>query len=166
MSLPHEFYLGLGSNVGPEPNLAKAIARLAEHGEIKAFSSVWESHAVGSAGPNFLNLCIQFAARENEEDLKQQVLRPIEMGLGRARTGDQNAPRTIDLDILLADGEPVNPKRWAHAFVLVPLAELLPNLAHPLSGESLIAAAAAAQAETWIIRRPAVLDLIKPPTKT
>lgn len=166
MSRGHEFYLGLGSNIEPEANLAKAISRLGEHGEIKELSSVWESQAVGSTGPNFLNLCLQFIARNNEEDLKQQVLGPIETGLGRVRTGDRNAPRTIDLDILLADGVPVNPSRWAQAFVLVPLAELLPNFVHPLSGKRLVEAAGAAQAETWIIRRPAVLQMIKPRAKT
>ena len=166
MSAPHEFYLGLGSNIEPEANLAKAISRLGEHGEVQRFSSVWESQAVGSTGPNFLNLCIQFTAKENEQELKRQVLGPIETGLGRVRTGDRNAPRTIDLDMLLADGVPVGPNRWAHAFVLVPLAELLPNFLHPLSGKPLAAAAAEAQAQTWIMRRPAVLQMIKPPTNT
>lgn len=145
MSRQHEFYLGLGSNVEPEPNLAKAIGRLGEYGEILAYSSVWESQAVGSAGPNFLNLCIQFAAQQEEQDLKFQVLRPIETTLGRVRTGDKNAPRTIDIDILVVDGEPVNPQRWGQAFVVLPMAELLPNLVHPLSGETLAQAAAAAQ---------------------
>jgi 2-amino-4-hydroxy-6-hydroxymethyldihydropteridine diphosphokinase len=166
MSLPHEFYLGLGSNIEPEPNLTRAIGRLGERGEIRAFSSVWESQAVGSPGPNFLNLCIQFGAGENEVELKRDVLGPIELGLARLRTGDPNAPRTIDLDILLADGAPVNPKRWAHAFVLVPLAELLPDFIHPLSGEPLFRAAAVAQAAIWITRRPDVLERIKPRTKS
>ncbi len=166
MSPRHEFYLGLGSNIEPVPNLRKAIARLREKGEILAFSSVWESQAVGSAGPNFLNLCIRYAAGDDEEQLKRLVLIPIEASLGRVRTSDKNAPRTIDIDVLVADGHAVNPKRWAHAFVVLPLSELLPDFTHPLSGARLVDAAAAATANTWIVRRPEVLELGNPPTKS
>lgn len=158
MSRRHEFYLGLGSNIEPEDNLRLGIARLREHGEILAFSSVWESGAVGTSGPNFLNLCIQYVAEAEEAELKQKVLLPIEAALGRVRTGDPNAPRTLDIDILLADGKPINPARWAYPFVVVPLSELLANYLHPLNGVKLTEAAGAAQAKTWIVRRPGVLE--------
>ncbi len=166
MSLTHEYYLGLGSNIEPRPNLRKAIDLLGERGEIREFSSVWESKAVGSAGPNFLNLCMRYEASTDEEDLKRLVLLPIETSLGRVRTTDKNAPRTIDIDILVADGRPVNPRRWTHAFVVVPLAELLPDFKHPLSGQSLGQAAAAAVAETWIVRRADILELGNPPAES
>ena len=47
MSPRHDFYLGLGSNIEPELNLAKGIAQLGKQGEILAYSNVWESAAVG-----------------------------------------------------------------------------------------------------------------------
>ncbi len=166
MSRRHEFYLGLGSNIEPDVNLKLGISRLRESGEILAFSSVWESGAVGSSGPNFLNLCIQYVAGVEEVELKQEVLLPIETALGRVRTGDKNAPRTLDIDILLADGRPINPARWAYPFVLVPLAELLPTYVHPMSGIALAEAARAAEAKTWIVRRAGVLERLKSSSQT
>ncbi len=166
MSPTHDYYLGLGSNIEPRPNLLKAIDLLAERGEIREFSSVWETQAVGSPGPNFLNLCLRYESALEEEDLKRLVLLPIESSLGRVRTRDKNAPRTIDIDVLMADGRPVNPKRWAHAFVVVPLSELLPDFKHPLRGQSLAQAAAAATAETWIVRRADVPELGNRPAET
>ncbi len=163
MSELHEFYLGLGSNIEPEANLRLAIGRLKEHGEILALSSVWESRAVGSEGPNFLNLCAHFAAEEREEGLKSSVLRPIEASMGRLRTGDKNAPRTIDIDILVVDGKAVNPNRWSNAFVIVPLAELLPDFEHPLDGKRMAQAATAAREQTWIVRRLGARELLAPP---
>lgn len=161
----HDFYLGLGSNIEPEVNLAKGIARLRERGEILEFSDVWESAAVGSSGPNFLNLCIRYAAMQDEAQLKVDVLLPIEAGLGRVRNGDKNAPRTLDIDILAVDGKPIHPQRWDYPFVLVPLAELIPHFLHPLSGQTLTEAAVRAQAETWIVRRPGVLAKLSSPTQ-
>ncbi len=163
MSLRHDFYLGLGSNIEPEINLARGIARLRENGEILEFSDVWESAAVGFPGPNFLNLCIRYEAAPDTDELKRTVLLPIESGLGRVRTGDRNAPRTLDIDILAVDGVPFNPERWNYPFVVVPLAELMPEFPHPLSGEALEAVARGAQAETWIVRRLGALEKIKFP---
>ncbi len=166
MSARHDFYLGLGSNVEPETNLAKGIARLRKHGEILEFSDVWESAAVGSPGPNFLNLCIRYRARREAEDLKQQVLLPIEAGLGRLRTGDKNAPRTLDIDILSVDGEPIHPERWNYPFVVVPLAELIADFPHPATGLTLAEESRRAQADTWIVRKPGVLTRLKSPNQT
>ncbi len=161
----HDFYLGLGSNIQPETNLAKGIARLRQHGKIVEFSDVWESAAVGSTGPNFLNLCIRYAAEQDETALKRDVLLPIEAGLGRLRNGDKNAPRTLDIDILALDGKPIHPERWDYPFVVVPLAELIPGFAHPLGGKTLAEAADRARAETWIVRRPGMLAKLSSPTQ-
>ncbi len=167
MSRRHDFYLGLGSNIEPEINLRRGIARLREFGEILAFSDVWESAAVGFPGPNFLNLCIRYEAAYDAQELKSNVLLPIESGLGRVRTGDKNAPRTLDIDILAVDGAPVSPERWDYPFVVVPLAELLPELPHPQGGRTLGQAARKARDETWIVRRPGTLKRLRSPeTKT
>jgi 2-amino-4-hydroxy-6-hydroxymethyldihydropteridine diphosphokinase len=149
----HRYYLSLGSNIQPETHLSMAIDLLRGHGEVTALSSAWESRPVGSEGPNYLNVCVAFGTPLNQEQCVRLVLRPIEAELGRVRTGDKNAPRTIDIDLLIIDGRPVNAAHWANAFVLLPMSELLPDLKHPISKEPLRTAAQRAEAETWIERR-------------
>lgn len=149
----HQAYLSLGSNIWPESYLPKAIQLLGEHGQVVEISSVWESHAVGSDGPNFLNACLLFLTNLSAYDLNEQMIREIEAELGRMRTADKNSPRTIDIDILLFDNKPLNVEFWDYAFVAVPLAELIPGFMHPSSGESLTRVAEQVKARTWIVKR-------------
>ncbi len=154
MSDLHQAYLSIGSNIQPEVNLPKAIELLGDYGEVKAVSSVWQSHAVGSDGPDFLNLCVLFATDLRQPyDLKEQIIRPIEAQLGRIRYADKNAPRTIDLDIVLFDDKPLNVEFWDYVFVVVPLAELIPDFLHPVSGEKLSRVSEQVQGQAWIVRR-------------
>ena len=157
MSDLHPAYLSLGSNIRPEECLPRAVRMLREYGEVKALSGVWESRAVGSDGPNFLNLCMLFLSGLQPYELKEQILRPIEARLGRVRSVDKNAPRTIDLDIVLFDEQPVNVEFWAYSFVLVPLAELIPEFVHPISGEKLSRVAEQLQSRVWIVLRKDVV---------
>jgi len=154
MGISHRYYLSLGSNIEPERNLAGAIQRLRSFGEVQEISSVWESHAVGSDGPNFLNLCVGFAVPVGVSGLKRDIVESVETALDRARTTDKNAPRTIDIDILMQDGQPLNLQRWGHVFVVLPMAELLPDMPHPISGKRLEEEAIERGASTWIRRRP------------
>ena len=158
MSDLHQAYLSLGSNIRPEDQLPRAVQMLKEYGEVKAVSRAWESRAVGSDGPNFLNLCVLFLSGLQPYDLKEQIIRPIEARLGRIRSADKNAPRTIDLDIVLFDEQPLNIEFWAYAFVVVPLAELIPDFVHPVRGESLSKVAEQLQRQTWIVphREPSI----------
>jgi 2-amino-4-hydroxy-6-hydroxymethyldihydropteridine diphosphokinase len=157
----HDVYLILGSNIAPEANLPRALALLAEYGKVRAVSGAWESHAVGSEGPNFLNASVLIQTEIEPADLKVKLVQPIEDSLGRLRTADKNAPRTIDVDVMMVDQEPSNLDRWDHAFVLLPISELMPNTPHPLSGKALRDAADEARRRTWIVPRP---DLLKPTT--
>ena len=166
MSEQHAFYLSLGSNIHPESNLPRAIQRLREFGQIPAISNAGESQAEGSDGPNYLNAALLFMTITQMDDLKPMVIRPIEADLGRVRSSDKNAPRTIDIDIMVADGEPLNTNRWAYPFVIVPMSELLPDFIHPLSHERLVDAAAEACAKTWIIQRPEILKMSVAALKT
>lgn len=138
MTKLHRAYLSLGSNIEPEIHLPKAVQLLKDYGQVKATSNVWESHAVGSDGPNFLNACVLFLSHLHPYELKEQVIRPIEAELGRIRYADKNAPRTIDIDIVLFDEMPLNTEFWDYAFVAVPLAELIPDFEHPIRHEKLI----------------------------
>ena len=149
----HHVYLSLGSNIKPEVHLPKAIQMLKEVGQVQAISNAWESHAVGSDGPNFLNACVLFLSNLQPDDLKDQIIRPIEAKLGRVRYADKNAPRTIDLDVVLFDETPFNIEFWAYAFVVVPLAELIPDFVHPVSGEKLSRVSEQLQSQVWIVPR-------------
>jgi 7,8-dihydro-6-hydroxymethylpterin-pyrophosphokinase len=93
----------------------------------------------------------------NASQLKRKVAGPIEKALGRRRSNDKNAPRTIDVDILLEDGRAVNAGLWKHPFVILPMAELLPQYAHPVTGRRLAEEAPLAAGSVWIRRRPDVI---------
>ena len=153
MSELHKIFLSLGSNVQPEIYLPKAIDLLREHGQVKEISSVWESRAVGSNGPNFLNLCLLFVTFIAPENLKEQIIHPIESGLGRVRSENKNAPRTIDIDIVMADGDPVNLEFWNYAFIVVPMADIAPKLLHPITRKKMSAASRLLRSQIWIVQR-------------
>ncbi len=148
----HKYYLSLGSNLDPERNLAQAVEHLGAYGVIEKASGAWESHAVGSSGPDFLNACVLFVTTKSLTDLKQDVTAVVETKMGRVRTGDPSGPRTIDIDILMADDQPLNLERWSHPFVLLPMADLLPAFMHPAEQRPLADVANEARAEIWIVR--------------
>jgi 2-amino-4-hydroxy-6-hydroxymethyldihydropteridine diphosphokinase len=133
----HCLYLELGSNIDPEHYLPLAIEMLRELVRVEKISSVWESPAVGFSGPNFLNLAIQVRSDLQPDALKHLILRNIEANLGRQRTKDKNAPRTIDIDIVIVDGKVVDDQVWKHAHLAIPLAELIPEIVNESKGESL-----------------------------
>jgi 2-amino-4-hydroxy-6-hydroxymethyldihydropteridine diphosphokinase len=156
----HEVYLNIGSNIEPEHHLQKAVRLLREHGQVEAISNAWQSHAFGSDGPDFLNACALFLTPLAASELKEKVIRPIEAKLGRVRGRDKFAPRTIDIDIILFDEEPFGWEFWSNAFVVVPLADLLPDFRHPFNYEKLSQVAAHMRRQTWIEARPDVLSVI------
>ncbi|MCZ2121147.1 MAG: 2-amino-4-hydroxy-6-hydroxymethyldihydropteridine diphosphokinase [Anaerolineales bacterium] len=133
----HRAYLNLGSNIEPQLNLPRGIRELRSYGEITARSSVWESPSVGFDGPNFLNVCVLFLTDLQPAELKEKIIRPIESKLGRVRNAEKNAPRTLDIDLVLFDDEPIQIKYWDYAFVAAPLAELLPEFIHPIAKQKL-----------------------------
>lgn len=153
----HHLYLNLGSNLQPEVNLPRAIDLLRPFGQVKAVSTAWESRPVGSGGPNFLNVCVLISTGMTAAAFKETVIRPVESQLGRVRSANPNAPRTIDIDIITIDGEPVRLENWNKPFLVVPLAELSPTLDHPLTGEKLALVSNRLQSEIWISPRPDVV---------
>jgi 2-amino-4-hydroxy-6-hydroxymethyldihydropteridine diphosphokinase len=154
----HQAYLSLGSNIQPESNLLKALDLLREHGEILKVSNAWESKAVGSDGPNFLNACILFVSPFSHEELKENIIHPIEAKLGRKRSTDKYAPRTIDIDIVIFDNQLMNNKFWKQAFVIVPLAEVYPEYRNSLTTESAIEVATHLHEQVWMKVHPEVLS--------
>ena len=151
----HHVYLDLGSNVEANSNLPRAVTLLREVGNVDSVSSVWETESVGYDGPNFLNACVLMRSSLSPVEFKEQIIRPIESKMGRVRGKNKNAPRPIDIDIVLFDETPHNAQTWEHAFVIVPLAELLPNFRHPTLGE--ILSRVAGQVQVWIKKREDVV---------
>lgn len=154
----HHVYLGLGSNISPEKNIPKAIKLLKEAVQVTAVSKVWETLAVGTEGPNFLNAAIAIQTELSPEQLKKGVARKIEDQLGRVRTEDKNAPRPIDLDILIYDHKLFDPQIWTQVHLAVPLAELIPSYIHPETGETLVQTAQQLSLEIPINERSDVLN--------
>ncbi len=141
MSKSGTCYLGLGSNLGERAaNLTEALRRLAQSPEIEVVrtSSVYETEPVGPQGqPAFLNQVAQMQVTCPARALLAMIRR-IESEMGRVRM-QRWGPRTIDLDILLYGDEIVDepdlkiphPQMLARPFVLVPLAEIAPELLLP-----------------------------------
>ena len=140
-------FITLGSNIRPEQNLTAALALLRADVPIVRVSRVYETAPIESTGGNFLNAAVLIESETPPGVLKFGLLRPIEALLGRARTEDKNAPRTVDLDIALygtmivddADSQMVlpDPDILKKAHVALPIADLDPEFIHPVSGESL-----------------------------
>lgn len=137
----HQVCLLLGSNIQPERNLPLAIDQLQNHLTILLISGVWETPPVGSAGPNFLNAALMAQTPLEQNTLKLQILTPLEAKMGRVRSADKNAPRPIDLDIILFDGRLLDPTLWHFAHRAVPVAEIQPDIRSE-AGETLKEAAA------------------------
>lgn len=121
---PNRAIIGLGSNIEPEENLPAAVQALASKAKLVALSSAWQTPAVGGGGPDFLNAAAELHTQLDAAALKAQVLAPIEASLGRRREQDPNAPRTIDLDILIFNDVVLDQDIWRFAHLAVPLAEI------------------------------------------
>ena len=157
MSESHLAYLSLGSNIEPEINLVNAILELQNHGTIEKMSSAWESKSVGAPGPNYLNACVLLITSLEQKELKEQVLYPIEIKLGRRRSENRFAPRTIDIDIVLFGDKSRDDKYWEQAFVVVPLAEIYPSFQNPLTHEPITKTAARLRTKFWMETRQGIL---------
>jgi 2-amino-4-hydroxy-6-hydroxymethyldihydropteridine diphosphokinase len=133
-------YLSLGSNVGDrEGNLRTAIEKLRELGEVIAVSSFYETEPVDFiAQPWFLN-CVVALRTELMPKLFLAKMLAIEQRMGRRRL-QPKGPRTIDLDILLFGNSVIrspqldvpHPAMHQRRFVLEPLAEIAPDVRHPV----------------------------------
>ena len=137
-------YLSLGSNLADrEANLSQAIAQLPPAVRVLRVSPIYETEPVDyAAQPWFLNLVVEAETSLSPADLLAHTT-AIEQGLGRIRTTPQG-PRTIDIDILLYGDVVVqtgnlqipHPRMPQRRFVLAPLADLAPNLRHPVTHQT------------------------------
>jgi 2-amino-4-hydroxy-6-hydroxymethyldihydropteridine diphosphokinase len=135
-------YLALGANLGDrEASLRLARASLAPQVQVLAASPIYETAPWGYLEqPPFLNQVLQVESDLSPIDLLAH-LKQIEELMGR-KSNFHNGPRLIDLDILFYHDQIVNqagvliphPRLAERAFVLVPLADLAPNMRHPALG--------------------------------
>lgn len=134
-------YLSLGSNIEPERHLKAALDALAVQFGPLSLSPVYESEAVGFAGENFYNLVVGMDTELSVGQLAEH-LRAIEHLNARCRGGEKFGPRTLDIDILIygdqvgsVDGiELPRDEILKYAFVLRPLADIIPDERHPVVG--------------------------------
>lgn len=145
----HQVLIGIGSNIDPEVNLVRAIQKLDERTTLEKVSNVYQTPPVGGSGGDFLNATVSILTSLSAKELKENVLNVIENELGRIRTEDPNAPRTIDLDILIYDGIVLDEMLWRFPHLCVPTAELVLDITHPRSGISL-----RSKAQQFIINYP------------
>lgn len=155
----HTACLGLGSNADPVANLHAATQRLAGACSVKGLSQVWESPADGCAAPNYLNAAVLVETPLEESELVA-LSKQIEQELGRQRLPPPAAV-TIDIDLLVYDGQTRRNSLWSRAYCAVPAAELLPELQSPASGESLSLVASRLANATQINLHSRLLDTIK-----
>ncbi len=133
-------FVSIGSNIEPEKNVRSALRLLARHATIRAVSTVYLTEPVGPPGqPSYYNCVLEIDTDLPPLALKKDVLRRIEAELGRARTGDRYAPRSIDLDLILYDEVVAatvelvlpDPDIVQRPFLAAGIAELAPGLILP-----------------------------------
>lgn len=140
--------IALGSNLesllgSREANLLEAVKRIGALGEVRAVSSFYDTEPVGNVNqPRFLNGALLLTTHLPPEELMRKLL-AIERAMGRDRTNAApKGPRVIDLDLLLYEDVVMqtdnltlpHPAMHEREFVLRPLAEIAPQLTHPVLG--------------------------------
>ncbi len=138
--MPEIAYLSLGSNIGDrEKRLRDAIGRLDALGRVLSISSFYETEPVDFAAQGwFLNCAAAIETNETPQELMAALLN-IEREMGRQRT-QKKGPRTIDIDLLLFGDKVIDspgltvphPAMPRRRFVLEPLAEIAPEMRHPV----------------------------------
>ena len=134
--------VSIGSNLERERNVKNALAALGKAFGKLSRSPVYETAAYGFDGPPFYNLVVVFETLFNAYAVRGKI-QTIEDRQGRPIGEYRSGSRTLDLDLLLYDDAVFHdqgldvPRReiFEHAYILKPLADLLPATPHPVTGE-------------------------------
>jgi len=134
-------FLSLGSNIEPEKNMLEAVRLLSHCVKVLKTSTVYLTEPLQrKSQPAYYNCVIKIETNIEPRRLKFEVLRVIETILGRKRTDDKYASRTIDIDIILYGNLVVSTKDLTlpdpdirkRAFLAIPLSEIEPDLMLPI----------------------------------
>jgi 2-amino-4-hydroxy-6-hydroxymethyldihydropteridine diphosphokinase len=120
----HKCIIGIGSNINPEQNIATALFYLRQEQEFVAVSSLIKTSPIGIPDqPDFLNGAAKILTTMEIADFKI-YLKDIEDRLKRDRTTPKYGPRTIDLDIVIWDGEIIDPDYYSRDFLKTAVDEI------------------------------------------
>ncbi len=137
-------FIGVGSNINPAENVKNAIQLLSKKVNILGISTVYQTQPEGGLKqPPYYNCVVEIETKASPEEFKNRVLRKIERDLGRKRSKNKYASRTIDLDLILYDDLVQkkddfilpDPQIASRPYLAIPLYELNPDLV--LSGSGL-----------------------------
>ncbi|MBT7409686.1 MAG: 2-amino-4-hydroxy-6-hydroxymethyldihydropteridine diphosphokinase [Methylococcales bacterium] len=139
----HDIYISIGSNINRSTNIRSSIEALKTIFKTLVISPVYETTAVGFDGQPFYNLVVSTKTLLSADET-HQCLTKIENQHQRDRTQAKFSSRTLDLDLLLYDNLIIQTKALQiprdeiikYAFVLAPLADIAPELKHPVYDQS------------------------------
>lgn len=137
-------YLGLGSNIDARRNIAAGIAGLRDEFGPVDLSPIYQTPSFGFEGNDFINLAARIETEMSPLALKE-FLQALEDRHQRNRNAPKFSDRTLDIDILLYDDlyllSPTlslpRGEILSAAHVLKPLADLAPDLLHPIAGKTI-----------------------------
>lgn len=136
-------FIGIGSNIEPETNVERALEIISDQFTIVGISTFYQTEPIERPEQeNYYNGVIEISADFSPVRL-HEILTDIEIDLGRIRTPDKFAPRTIDLDILIYGNIVIengrilipDPDVLTRSFISHPIAELAPEFQHPITGK-------------------------------
>lgn len=142
---PQTVYIGIGANLGDaQANVLRALHLLGQlpRTQLVGQSALFRSAPIDAGGDDYINAVVQLDTNLSPEALLS-ALQQLEQDFGRARPY-RNAPRTLDLDILLFGDQEIHttaldiphPRMTQRAFVLLPLLQIAPNLRIPGLGSA------------------------------
>ncbi len=133
-------FLSLGSNIRPAENIRKALRKLSKKMAINAISTVYCTEPEGRPEqPLYFNCVLEAECGSSPYEIKFHILRPIEKEMGRVRSHNKYAARTIDLDLIAYDDLVLkteeltvpDPLITVRPFIAIPLAEVAPDFVVP-----------------------------------
>ena len=120
--------IGMGSNIDPQKNIAKAKKQIAAEYSLIAESKFVETEPIGvKEQPNFINGAILIETTKNFHELTNW-LKSLENSLGRVRSAEKYSPRTIDLDVVIWNNKVIDNDVYEREFLKKAVLEVQPNL--------------------------------------